>query len=602
MLAATTALRPPRPVSRSVNLKSNAGVGCAVLFALPFAAVGVYMAWSLASILWLSWSAASWVEVPATINTVELQGGKSNENTQRVLADYRYDYAGQAYQNDRVGLSTAADNLGSYHQRLYDRLHAAWKAEKTVPCFVDPNDPQRSLLDRGLRTAVVLFHVPFILCFGGVGFGIIAAVLYGARTSRRQDAIVADAPDKPWLLRDEWRDGVLREGNKEFYAAAFFAALWNSIAWPLAILFLLSDDKKPWWLYLVVGLFPAIGLGFITWLAKQWLRRRKYGASTLRLATVPGVIGGKFSGVVLAPVAVRAANAVRVSLTCTRVVSSGEDTKTELLWQDERDIAKFLDAGEPGRVGVPVMFTIPSHAQPTDDDKRVTWTLKAKAQLPGIDYAASFEVPVFRTSESQENIDVELTALSEYEADRPLEALLAEEGIIVEPQAALGSVRYFAPAGRHVGIAIPLSIMTLIFGAASVGLLWNSIWLIGGVSLLVTLVMVAATLHTWLAESELIVADDHWTVRQAWRGFTGQPRTFETQYVREVLLQTSSTTQSGNDVQRYQDIVARLLGEPKPVKLLTSLRSGPAARKLVLELRHRAGLDDSQEIAADDRR
>jgi hypothetical protein len=589
-------------VSRSVNLKSKAGLGCAVLFALPFAAVGVYMAWSLASMLWLSWSAASWVEVPATITSVELQGGKGKKNTQRVLADYRYDFAGRAYQSDRVGLSTTADNFGAYHRRLYDRLHKAWKAEKTVSCFVDPNDPQQSLLDRSLRTAVVVFHVPFILCFGGVGFGIIAAVIYGARTAQRHGAKLADAPDKPWLLRDEWRDGVLREGNKELYGIAFFAVLWNSIALPFAAIFLLSEDKKPWWLYLIVAIFPAVGVGFIAWLVRHWLRRRKYGASTLRLATVPGVIGGKFSGVVLAPEAVRAAGVVCVSLTCTRVVSSGEDTKTELLWQDERDIAKFLDAGEPGRVGVPVMFTIPSHAQPTDDDKRVTWTLKAKAELPGIDYSASFEVPVFRTAESQEAIDVELAPLSEYEADRPLEALLAEEGIVVEPQAALGSVRYFAPAGRHWGMAIPLTLITLIFAGVGIGMLWNAMWLFGVVFTLVGLAMIAATLHTWLDESELIVADDHWTTRQSWRFFGGKPRTFETQYVRDVLLQTSSTTQSGNDVQRYQDVVARLLGEPKPVKLLTSLRSAPAARKLVLELRQRAGLDDLQELAADDRR
>lgn len=588
-------------MSSSVNLKSKAGVGCAVLFALPFAAVGVYMAWSLASMLWLSWSAASWVEVPATITSVELQGGKGKANTQRVLADYRFDFAGRAYQNDRVGLSTKADNFGSYHRRLYDRLHKAWKAEKTVPCFVDPNDPQRSLLDRSLRAAVVVFHVPFILCFGVFGFGLIAAAIYGAKKANLPAAIAAKANNEPWLVREDWRMGVSHESRKEFYGIAFFAAGWNSISLPLAVLFLLSDDQKPWWLYLVVGIFPVIGLGSIAWLMRQWLRRRKYGVSTLRLANVPGVIGGHFSGVVLAPEIVRAAGAVRVSLTCTRVVRSGEDSKTELLWQDERDIAKFLDAGEPGRVGMPVMFTIPSHAQPTDDDKRVTWTLKAKAQLPGIDYAASFEVPVFRTANSQENIDVELTALSEYEADRPLEALLAEEGIVVEPQAALGSVRYFAPAGRHWGMAIPLTIITLIFAGVGVGMLWNAIWLFGVVFTLVGLAMIVATLHTWLAESELIVAEDHWTTRQSWRFFGGKPRTFETQYVRDVLLQTSSTTQSGNDVQRYQDVVAKLLGEPKPVKLLTSLRSATAARKLVLELRQRAGLDDLQELAADDR-
>ncbi|QDV75994.1 DUF3592 domain-containing protein [Botrimarina mediterranea] len=590
-------------MSKKTNkLNPAVGLGCATLFALPFAGVGVFMAWSLASILWLSWSAASWVEVPATITSVELQRTGDKKNSLRVVADYRYEYAGQAYESDRVGLSTMADNFGSYHRRLHDRLHAAWKAEKTVDCFVDPNDPTQALLDRRLRPVVVVYHVPFVLAFGGVGFGIIAAALYGMRKARRDDVISADSPDKPWLLRDEWREGVQREGNKEFYGVAFFAVLWNSIALPFAAIFLMSDDKKPWWLYLIVAIFPAVGVGFIGWLVKHWLRRRKYGASTLRLATMPGVVGGKLAGVILAPEAVRAADAVRVSLTCTRVVRRGKNSTTEVLWQDERDIAKFLDAGEPGSFGVPITFTIPSHAQPTDDDKRVAWTLKAMAELPGIDYAASFEVPVFRTEDSQENIDVELTALSEYESDKPLEALLAAEGILVEPQAALGSIRYFAPAGRHLGMAIPLTIMTLIVGGASLGLLWNSVWLIGGASLLVTLVMIAATLHTWLAESELIVADDHWTTRQAWRGLAGSPRTFETQYVRAIELRTTSTSQSGNNVQRYQDVVARLLGEPKPVKLLGSLRSAAAARKLVLDLRQRAGLNDLQELAADDRR
>lgn len=568
-----------------------------MLFALPFAAVGVYMAWSLASLLWLSWSAASWIEIPATITGVELKGGK--KSSQRVLADYRYDYNGQPYQNDRVGLSTTADNFGSYHRRLYDRLRAAWKDEKTVPCFVDPNDPQRALLDRGLRPAVVLFHVPFVLLFGGFGFGMLAAAVYGVKKSGSPQTLAAKATNQPWLVRDEWRTGVLQESSKEFYFIALFTLFWNILSWPVAVLFLMDDDRKQWWQFPLVLLFPAVGVGFVVWLTRQWLRRRKYGVSTLRLATVPGVIGGRFSGVVLAPEAVRAADAVRLFLTCTREVNSGEDTKTEVLWQDERDIAKFLDAGEPGRLGVPVMFTIPSHAQPTDDDKRVAWTLKATAALPGIDYAASFEVPVFRTAESQEGVDVELAPLSEYEADRPLEALLAEEGIVVEPLAALGSVRYFAPAGRHPGVAISLTILTLVFAGASGGLLWNGVWLIGGVSLLVTLAMIAATLHAWLAESELIVAEDHWTTRQGWRGFGGRSRTFETQYVRDVLLQTSSTTQSGSEVQRYQDVAAKLLGEPKPVKLLASLRSASAARKLVLELRRQAGLRDPKEGTTD---
>lgn len=569
--------------------QSTRGAGCLVLFALPFAGFGLFMAWNVVSMVALAWSASSWEEVPATILKVKL---KQNDESQLVVAEYQYAYDGVQHDGDRVGLSGVADNFSSYHEKLYKRLHDAWEAEKTVPCYVNPGAPTKSLLDRRLRPFVILFHLVFVLCFGGVGFGMIAGAVYSLRASRREAEVEQANPGKPWLLREEWRTGVLRDSRKEFYSLLVFAAFWNLISWPIGLMLLFGDKKVDgWWVYPLVLMFPAIGTGMIVWLLRQSLRRKKYGVSSLRLATLPGVVGGKLAGVIIAPAAVDNAEAVRLTLTCTRETGSGDDRKTELVWQDEREIGKTLAANEPGRVGVPVVFTIPSHVPETSPDKDITWTLKAKAALPGIDYGAAFEVPVFKTEESQEDVDVGTTPISPYEVDRPLAELLAREGILAEPLATLGGVRYFAPAGRYWGVALTLTLLTIVFGGAATALLYNEEWIIGSMCALTSFGLLLASLGSWLRQSELCVDGDRWAARSGWRGLGGRRREFDVKHVREVKLQTGSTSQTGTDYQRYHDVVAVLLGEPKPVKLLCGLRGTAAARKLVAELRRLAEID-----------
>jgi hypothetical protein len=54
---------------------------------------------------------------------------------------------------------------------------------------------------------------------------------------------------------------------------------------------------------------------------------------------------------------------------------------------------------------VPFAFNIPSDTEPADEsnqNNRVVWRLTAGAETAGVDYSAQFELPVFRTAESQE--------------------------------------------------------------------------------------------------------------------------------------------------------------------------------------------------------
>ena len=56
-----------------------------------------------------------------------------------------------------------------------------------------------------------------------------------------------------------------------------------------------------------------------------------------------------------------------------------------------------------GAAGIPVAFAIPRDAMPSDPgnaNDRVLWRLQVIGEVPGVDYSAAFEVPVFRTSAS----------------------------------------------------------------------------------------------------------------------------------------------------------------------------------------------------------
>ena len=90
---------------------------------------------------------------------------------------------------------------------------------------------------------------------------------------------------------------------------------------------------------------------------------------------------------------------VRITLT-----GSGKNRSTHeaVLWESTRTMPGSL--WEAGGISIPVAIPIPADARKTDERDaadRVIWRLVLAADEPGIDYSATFEVPVFRTAESE---------------------------------------------------------------------------------------------------------------------------------------------------------------------------------------------------------
>ena len=116
------------------NETHRRGAGCLMLFALPFAAVGV------GALVWSGWTlldwreAAGWAPVPAEIVAVDLESHTDSEGdtTYETTATYRYEYEGTSYTGTRVAIDTGADNIGSFQHRLYYDLRAAHDRHETV--------------------------------------------------------------------------------------------------------------------------------------------------------------------------------------------------------------------------------------------------------------------------------------------------------------------------------------------------------------------------------------------------------------------------------------------------------------------------------------
>jgi hypothetical protein len=450
--------------------------GCLILFALPFAAIGVgagaWMGWTVIARLKMQ----GWEEVPAKIVRADLKVNKGKKNsTYEVSAEYVYEYGGKQYTGTRVSLY-GSDNIGSFHQDVYRQLSEYRKSGRPFRCYVDPLRPAEAILFRDLRWELIGFQSIFALLFGGVGFGLLAGCLLGYRNARIKAALAAAHPDEPWLQKQDWAEGKVISSNRmAMMFSLAFAAFWNVISAPL--LFILPGEVigKGNWLALIGMLFPIVGLGLIAWAIYSVLRWRKFGQSVFQMASVPGVIGGQLAGVVRTSAKVLPEDGFQIALSCINKVTTGSgknrSTSEHILWQDDQVVGRDLLQNDPDHTAIPVLFAIPYECRPTDEtlsDNQTIWRLAAKAKVPGVDYSTAFDVPVFKTAESNANFVADASLMAEYTVPPNPERDLHEAGVVREPSPSGEGCKFTFPMGRNLGSTLGISAFWLIWSGAVV--------------------------------------------------------------------------------------------------------------------------------------
>lgn len=239
---------------------------------------------------------------------------------------------------------------------------------------------------------------------------------------------VRQFPEQPWLWRTDWAAGMVRLSNTPTAVFTVLAtAFYVLVLLPLgAYLASLKNPGLVWSFLAVTGLFLLIFMR-ILWASRRWNR------STLAISTLPGKIGGSFSGVVTLSEHFPVGTVFRVALRCdvTRSTSAATEhhddvtdvllgakhsntdvrstTKTTTL-HEQHDVATVASASPAANGTVlPVSFNIPlglpssgdskpgalKSSYPTRIKEQRNWFVQVKADSKTDLREVLFTIPVF---------------------------------------------------------------------------------------------------------------------------------------------------------------------------------------------------------------
>jgi hypothetical protein len=457
----------------NMSTSTKSGIGCLVLFALPFAAVGIGMTGWAGYDVYTWQRMQSWMAVPAQILELDLHENHGDDSTTyQVTARYEYYYDELPYYSDRVCIGFGADNIGSFHQDLYAQLQAQQRTDSVV-CYVNPERPDEAILSRDLRWGMLAFKGLFGLIFGGAGIGLMAAGFTGGRKMATVAKQRAAHPEEPWRW-DTAATGVIPSGGKGGVIAAWvFAAFWNAISLPAAIMAYLDGvfSRDP--VALLILLFPLVGSGLLAGAIYATLKHLKYGISELRMAEFPAVLGGALRGVVHIPRAIEPQDGFRLTVSCIEetVTGSGKNRKThtKTLWQDTRSIARPAQSGPDG-TDIPVLFALPYDMPATGElgEAKIYWTLEVHAPTAGVDYSADFKVPAYKTEASRADFKLDEELLTPFLEEGHEDRELAAARVFVE-EAVNGGLTIRIPAPRNVTMAIMATLFGVVFAGVGYG-------------------------------------------------------------------------------------------------------------------------------------
>lgn len=238
--------------------------------------------------------------------------------------------------------------------------------------------------------------------------GIIALYFILIKILNSKSKLELKYPDEPWRWRKDWNEGVIYTYTKAKMIFFFaFAALINIPAFLVIAQQLPGELREGKVESLLIFLYPLAGfvvLGYALYYYRKWQR---FGSVRFQMKSVPGVLGGKLEGAIRVPSTVLRGSNVYVRLECVKKYNAGSGDHfmfTEyVLWQAAYTISgEDMDhAGQD--IIIPVNFDIPyDQPQPKKGTRNVRffWRLRILASLSGVDFSEEFEVPVFRTRQS----------------------------------------------------------------------------------------------------------------------------------------------------------------------------------------------------------
>jgi hypothetical protein len=162
----------------SASDKKQTVLALAVLtvFATPFAAAGLGILLFMTAPMVYDWARMqTWQSVSAQVESATLHSHTSSKGgtSYSVSTRYRYQMAGVEYTGSRASITSRADNIGSFQERLGHKLQGAQRTGEPVQVWVNPSQPSESVVDRSLRPGMLAFQITLAAVFGGFGVGVL---------------------------------------------------------------------------------------------------------------------------------------------------------------------------------------------------------------------------------------------------------------------------------------------------------------------------------------------------------------------------------------------------------------------------------------------
>lgn len=254
----------------------------------------------------------------------------------------------------------------------------------------------------------------------------------------------------------------------------FFASLLVLVVAPFAV----AIQKTPF--FVVSGVFGAV----LMLIARVVWMNRKWNTAELRMAAVPGVIGGPFAGVAILPQLFPGDAAFDVCLKCIQTKTSrpssgsGPTTSTtETAWSSTITVRKPPPADAPHRTFVPFAFAIPFDCEPTSDmysrsQTLTSWNLVV-AEHDQVGFGgAVFTVPVFRTADSRQDFQLHEQLTAPFEGQVDLQAVLARVQVQNDSPTRSGNRLEFGIWDRRAALVMALCFLVCL------GLIGTFFWIV----------------------------------------------------------------------------------------------------------------------------
>ena len=370
--------------------RTGKGSAGGLIFIFAFVAVGTAPIYLYLADL-INWARMQkWKEVPAIIRSADLSAGRTTggkSTVYRALAVYEYEYMGRKYTSSKVSRYFGRDNMGDFHEDIYDELIPFKNSGRPFRCYVNPNSPDQAILYRKVRLSMLCLFGGLGGVFGGIGYGMLAGYLASYIREKRASTFRKRYPAEPWKCRPDWSRGECQTsaGTKMFVAIAIsiLAAIFSI---PI-LLFIPGELSKGNYAALWALIFPFLGLVVIKWGIDSILQWIRFGRAVLKLNKVPVRPGERLQGTIQT-----SANLPQSAEVTIKLMYRGDAIRTS---ENEKTRTNPF-TGADGKTFIQVDVQIPANAKTGKESDN--WELNAIAKIPGIDFDATFGLPIFRGS------------------------------------------------------------------------------------------------------------------------------------------------------------------------------------------------------------